>query len=211
VRPRATTSRKPGEKAGSTPAPATPAGSSIGEPPASRRKRVPDVGSLLGAGDESTGGAGAELAAAVTPVAVPERVSIVQGGADQVTATNVDVDRGGIGRAQATDIAVSRGGVGFARGDRVSVELGGIGAAFGSEVRITQGGAMSVVAREEHLEQAFVRTVIANEVHAARTTGVLFMLARRVDGDVRTIVDWRGALAFGLAFGLVGALLRRRR
>jgi hypothetical protein len=106
---------------------------------------------------------------------------------------------------------VSQGGIGFARGERISVELGGIGAAFGDQVRITQGGVGSVVAREARIEQAVVRTVVANEVHAERTTGVLVLLARRVDGDVRTLLDWRGALAFGAAFGIVSSLLRRRR
>ena len=53
--------------------------------------------------------------------------------------------------------------------------------------------------------------MIANEVQADRTTGVLILLARRVDGDVKTILDWRGALAFGAAFGIVSTLLRRRR
>jgi hypothetical protein len=67
------------------------------------------------------------------------------------------------------------------------------------------------VAREVHLEQSIVRTVIANEVHADRTTGVLLLLARRVDGDVRTLLDWRGALAFGAAFGIVASLFRRGR
>ena len=93
----------------------------------------------------------------------------------------------------------------------MSVELGGVGAALGSEVRVTQGGVYTVLAREVHLEQSIVRTVIANEVKADRTTGVLLLLARRVDGDVKTILDWRGALAFGAAFGIVSTLLRRRR
>ena len=85
----------------------------------------------------------------------------------------------------ATDIAVSQGGIGLARGERVSVELGGVGAALGGEVRVTQGGVYTVLAREVHLEQSIVRTVIANEVQADRTTGVLLLLARRVDGDVQ--------------------------
>jgi hypothetical protein len=76
---------------------------------------------------------------------------------------------------------------------------------------VTQGAVYSVVAREARLEQTFVRTLIANEVKADRTTGVLVLLARRVEGDVRTIIDWRGALAFGAAFGIVSALLRRGR
>jgi len=39
---------------------------------------------------------------------------------------------------------------------------------------------------------------------------VLVLIARRVDGDVRTLLDWRGALAFGVAFGIVSAIFRRR-
>ena len=70
---------------------------------------------------------------------------------------------------------------------------------------------LSLGALDFGLEQSIVRTVIANEVHAERSTGVLLLLARRVDGDVRTLLDWRGALAFGAAFGIVASLLRRGR
>jgi len=132
-------------------------------------------------------------------------------GSDAVSAVNIDVSQGGIGRAQATDIALSQGGIGLARGERVSVEMGAIGAAFGSEVRLTQGAAGSILARDVRIEQAGVRTIVANHVTAERTTGVVFLLARRVDGDVRAVLDWRGALAFGAAFGLIVGLLRRRR
>jgi hypothetical protein len=139
-----------------------------------------------------------------------ETISVAQGGIQNVVATNVDLRQGAIGRAQATDIAVSQGGVGIARADRVSVELGGVGAAIAGEIRITQGGASTVLAREVHLEQSVVRSLIANNVHAERTTGVLFLVARRVEGDVRTLLDWRGALAFGAALGVVSAVLRGR-
>ena len=53
--------------------------------------------------------------------------------------------------------------------------------------------------------------LVANHVHIERTTGVFFLIARKVDGNVKAILDWRGALAFGAAFGAVTALLRRRR
>jgi len=36
------------------------------------------------------------------------------------------------------------------------------------------------------------------------------LIARRVDGNVRTLLDWRGALAFGAAFGVVSSILRGR-
>ena len=140
-----------------------------------------------------------------------DALTIRQGGVQTANAKTIDVSQGGIGRAYASDIAVSQGGVGFARGDRVSVEMGGIGAAFAGEVHVTQGAAGNVLARDVRIEQAGVRMIVANNVHAERTTGVLFLIARRVDGDVRAVLDWRGALAFGAAFGAVVGLFRRRR
>ena len=35
-------------------------------------------------------------------------------------------------------------------------------------------------------------------------------LARKVDGNVKAVLDWRGALAFGAAFGVITSLFRRR-
>lgn len=139
-----------------------------------------------------------------------DALTIRQGGVEEATAGAIDVHQGGIGRARADDIAISQGAIGFARGDRVSVEMGAIGGAIGGDVRITQGAAGTILARDVRIEQAGIRTIIANHVHIERTTGVLFLIARRVDGDVRTVLDWRGALAFGAAFGVVASLFRRR-
>jgi hypothetical protein len=146
------------------------------------------------------------------PVDGDDDVKSLRGaGASIVNARNVDVHQGGIGRVEAVDVAVSQGGIGFARGDRVSVEMGGIGAALGGDVRVTQGGVNMILARDVTVEQAGVRTMIANNIHVERTTGVFVMIARHVEGDVRTLLDWRGAAAFGAAFGVVVSLLRRRR
>jgi hypothetical protein len=68
-----------------------------------------------------------------------------------------------------------------------------------------------VVAREVELEQAFVQTVVAGNVEIEEQTMVLVLIAGRVQGSVRTLLDWRGALAFGAAFGLIFGLLRGRR
>jgi hypothetical protein len=140
-----------------------------------------------------------------------ETISVTQGGVETVTATNVEVRQGGIGRAQAADIAVSQGGIGLARGERVTVELGGIGAALASELRMTQSAAGSIIARDVRIEQSAIRVLVANNVQSTKTTGVLFLVARKVEGDVRTLLDWRGAIAFGAAFGVLVSLLRGRR
>jgi hypothetical protein len=135
--------------------------------------------------------------------AAAERVPVAE-----AAPGTVDVHRGGIGAVTAEDVFVQWGGIGAARADRVGIEFGGVGAALTGELRVTQGWASNVIAREATLEQALARTVIAQHVDVRRPSAVLVLIAQRVEGDVRTLVDWRGALAFGAAFGLVAGLAR---
>lgn len=124
---------------------------------------------------------------------------------------SLDLRGGSIGRVDARDVAVTMGALGGARAEKVSVEMGMLGGALAGEITVSQAGVGTVVAREARIEQSIVRTLIAQEVHVDRPSGVLVMLAQRVDGNVRAILDWRGAAAFGAAFALVATLLRRTR
>jgi hypothetical protein len=153
-----------------------------------------------------------------------ERVEITQGGAEKVEAASVVVDRGGIGavnanavevhrggigRLTAKDVTVTQGGVGAARADHLTIDMGGIGAAIVGRLELTRSAARSILAREAHLEGSFAQTVVANHVSLERGSNAIIVLARRVDGDVRALLDWRGALAFGAALGLVLGIVRR--
>lgn len=152
-----------------------------------------------------------EIAQGGADVVRARSITVTQGGISQATADEVTVRQGGIGRLEARDVAVSQGGVGFARAERVSVELGGIGAAFAGEASVTQGAVTTLVAREVRIGQSFVRSLVASDVRFDRPSGVGVLLARRVEGDVRVLIDWRGALVIGAIAGLLGALLRGRR
>jgi hypothetical protein len=79
------------------------------------------------------------------------------------------------------------------------------------EVRVSQGYIGPTLAREVHIEQGFIRQVIASRVSFGDRSGALIVIAGRVDGQVRALLDWRGALAFGAAFGLLAGLIRRHR
>jgi len=156
-----------------------------------------------------------------------DRVEIAQGGAERVEATTVtvtqggigtadartiDVRQGGIGTASATDIAVSGGSIGFARGERVTLEMGVVGVAVGDEVRVTQSASGYVAARgDATVDQSFVNTLIANRVTIRQPSAVVVLIARQVDGSVRPLLDWRGALAAGAVARLVMGLLRMGR
>jgi hypothetical protein len=122
----------------------------------------------------------------------------------------LEVRWGSIARSQAEDVAVTWGGVGLASARHVSVELGGLGLGIGEQVRLTQAAAGTVIAGAVELEQSLSRVVVGGRVTFRRASGALLVLAARTDGEVRTLVDWRGALALGAAAGIALGLLRRR-
>lgn len=146
----------------------------------------------------------------LTPVPVMAQPDIDEDGA-WIEADAVEVHQSAIGRVDATDVAVTQGAVGAARADRVSVEMGALGAALAGEVSVSQGAVGTVIAQHARVEQAVVRTLIAQDVAIHRPSAVIFLLAQRVSGDVKVLLDWRGALAFGAAFGAIAGLLRRAR
>jgi hypothetical protein len=139
-----------------------------------------------------------------------DAVSITQGGASVVNARKIEIHQGGIANAQADDISVRMGGIALARADRLSVEMGGVGLALAREAQVTQGMARTVIAQDVRIDQGLVGTAFAGRVTFEQPAGVFLLLAGRTEGPVKALMDWRGALAFGAAFGLLVGLLRRR-
>ena len=137
-----------------------------------------------------------------------ESVTVAKGGIAAASAEDITVTQGGIGRAEADDIAVRMGAIGFARGERISVELGAIGVAIGSDVSVTQGFARTVVARNAVVHQGGARTIVAGNVTLEGRSNTVLLVARKVEGDVRTLLDWRGALAVGAGLAIAAGLLR---
>jgi hypothetical protein len=138
----------------------------------------------------------------------PTTVRVVRGGISEATADKVEVHLGGIGALQAEDVFVQWGGIGATRADSVGVEFGSIGAALAGEARVSQGFAGVVGAREATIEQAVVRTLIAQRVTILRPSAVLVLIAQKVEGEVRPLLDWRGGVAAGIGFAAVTALIR---
>jgi hypothetical protein len=114
-----------------------------------------------------------------------------------------------VGMVDAADVSFSQGALGAARADSVTVDRGAVGAALADRVEISRGYARSILAREVQMDRAAARVIVAAEVKVQRSA-VMFLVARRVAGDVRVLLDWRGAVAFGAIAGLVMGLLRRR-
>jgi hypothetical protein len=87
--------------------------------------------------------------------------------------------------------------------------MGAVGAAMADELRVTQSMSAIVAAKgEATVDQSLVSTLIADRVTMRQPSAVLLLIARQVDGTVRPLLDWRGALAAGAVAGIVIALLR---
>ena len=129
----------------------------------------------------------------------------------EATLASLELHRGAIGRLDAQEVDVHFGAIGAARAEEIEVQLGSVGAALTNELEVTQGAIGTVLAGEARLDQVVVRTMIARTVVVERPSLIGFLVARRVSGDVRVLFDWRGAVVFGLVFGLIARLGRRRR
>ncbi len=124
---------------------------------------------------------------------------------------DVMIERGGVGALQAGAVAVSIGGIGAVRADRVSVEVGGIGAVAAREVQLGPGGAGMILAQDVRIGQSIVRSVVAREVTLNRGAMAGIVLAGRVDGDGRALLDGRAAVVAGTIVALSWLILRRLR
>ena len=121
----------------------------------------------------------------------------------------VELRLSAVGMVDAGDVSFSQGALGAARAENVAVDKGAVGAAFASNVELSRGYARSILARQVQLDRAAARIVVAADVKAERSA-VMFLVARRVTGDVRVLLDWRGAAAFGAVAGIILAILRWR-
>jgi hypothetical protein len=73
-----------------------------------------------------------------------------------------------------------------------------------------QSAANVVGARDATIDQSLVMSVLAQKVTIRQPSVIGVLVANRVDGSVKPLLDWRGALAFGAAFAVVSRILRRR-
>jgi hypothetical protein len=82
-------------------------------------------------------------------------------------------------------------------------------AALGGETRVTQSYARLVGSGQSTIDQSLVASVIGGRVTIRQPSAVGILIAGRVDGEVRPVLDWRGALAIGVVVGVTLALARR--
>ena len=139
---------------------------------------------------------------------LPEVATPVTGSLDSVVVDVLDFERGAIGGVRATDVTARLAAIGGIAANHAFVEKGAVQGILARDANVRQGYVRGVVGQRVHVEQSLVRVALANTVEAGPSTGILFAVARRIDGDAKIVLDWRGALAFGASLGAFLALIR---
>lgn len=156
--------------------------------------------------------AGADPRVAPAPAPVPTPGLLVlppeTRSIDRLEADELEFSRGAIGGVRAGDVAARQAVVGGIAAGYASVEMGAVGGIAAREATVQQGAVRGVFAQNVHVEQALVRSVVANRVETGPTTAILVAVARRIDGEAKVLLDWRGALALGAVLGAVYAAVR---
>lgn len=136
-------------------------------------------------------------------------------GAGPVVATRVEgaetqVRQAVVGGIASDRVTVGQGVVGGVMASDVSIDRGVVGGVLAEHVSVVQGGAARIVAGDVSIAQGGGGLIAGWNVRLGRGSFVGAVLAARVDGEVRALLDWRGVAAASLAI-LGVAWLRRRR
>lgn len=111
--------------------------------------------------------------------------------AETVRAEHVDLRQAGAARVEADQVSITQSGASRIDAREVTISQSGAGIVRTEQIRFGEGAS------------AFA--VVAGRAEMAPGSQVFMLLARETNGDVRPILDWRGALAL-----VAGLLLLRR-
>jgi hypothetical protein len=120
-----------------------------------------------------------------------------------------------IGQLEPVTIAGPAAVPGIAAGSvdarAVAVRQGSIGGVLASDAEISQGYVGTAAAGTLRVQQSFVRAAIANTFSAGPSTTVVFLVARRLEGNPRVLFDWRAAAVVVTAVAGLRLVARIRR
>jgi len=146
-----------------------------------------------------------------------EIVRVNQSGVLQVNAGKVEIQQGGANRVYAEQVTVNQGAAGIIQATSVTVEQGGLGFVRAGEVNIDESTVQTMVADTITANGGTAGLLVAREVHA-NPLRAFVVLAQKIDGQIDTTLDTRGAILAGLIAGiaaglvsLVGRLLTQRK
>lgn len=134
-----------------------------------------------------------------------EMVRMHQSSAETVTSEDVEMNIAAVGGVNTQTLSARQSLLGGVNAESAEIHNSFVGGVKGTNVGV-QGIVGGVVGEAVSLQNAYVGVTAAREVRGEKIESVI-LLAGRVDGEVHTVVDTRGAVIAGLVGGLFAGLI----
>jgi len=139
---------------------------------------------------------------------IGNQVVVRQGGAQSIEADHLIIRQGGAAKANATRLDVTQGFVGYMQTDAASLTAAKAGVILAkgdthmdqslSQLFITKGNVT--------VDQSAFGALVAKDVKIESSSSI-FLIAKKVEGNVTTLFGPRESLLFGAITGLVGGVV----
>jgi hypothetical protein len=107
----------------------------------------------------------------------------------------------------AGEVSVRASVVRSVSGGEIEIEQSAVQQAHGDEVEVEQSAVLQLSGTHVDVDDSVVGAVIARKVEA-RNVRTVFLVASQFKGDVRTVFDWKSAVAIGVGIVLTRRLLK---
>jgi hypothetical protein len=134
-----------------------------------------------------------------------EMVRMHQSSAETITSEDVEMNIAAVGCVNTQTLSARQSLIGGVNAENAEVTNSFVGDVNGTNVGV-QGIVGGVAGEAVSVQNAYIGVTAAREVRGERVES-LVMLAGRVEGEVHTVVDTRGAVIAGLVGGLFAGLI----
>jgi hypothetical protein len=146
-----------------------------------------------------------DLARVDTDSVLAEMVRMHQSSAQKVEAADIELNQSAAAQVKAEKLSAHNTALGMVQSDKITSQNSAIGAVKADEAYLN--GVVGVVAADTvEFGNTYAGIIAGREVRGERIESII-LLARHVDGNVKTVVDTRGAVIAGLLGGLFAGLV----
>jgi hypothetical protein len=138
-----------------------------------------------------------------------DSIELRQAGAQTIAGQQVNIRQGGVVQARSEQLSITQGGLVFAETGEATLTASTAGAVLASgNVTLDQSIARVVLSRGDvTVDQGGSGLVVGRNVRTGDNSGTIFILAGRVEGEVKAMFGPVSSAAFGAGFALIVALL----
>jgi hypothetical protein len=147
----------------------------------------------------------ANLARVDVGAVTAEMVRMHQSSAETITSEDVEMNIAAAGMVNTQTLSARQSLIGGVNAESAEVTNSFVGGVRGTNVGV-QGIVAGVAGEAVSVQNAYIGLTAAREVRGEKIES-LILLAGRVEGEVHTVVDTRGAVIAGLVGGLFAGLI----